>query len=99
MSGIRGVLIALLLALVLTGATCQRKPEPPDPGVAVRPEPVLVERRVYVPIDRKLTRREAVAEGPIPMCYDVAAKRRAAIERLNSRMEQIEAIQGTEVKP
>jgi len=33
------------------------------------------------------------------MCYDVAAKRRAAIERLNSRMEQIEAIQGTEVKP
>jgi len=40
-----------------------------------------------------------VAEGPIPMCYDVAAKRRAAIERLNSRMEQIEAIQGTEVKP
>ena len=99
MSGIPRLLTAALLVLALCGATCQRKPELPDPGVAVRPEPVIVERRVYVPIPRELTRREPVAEGPIPMCFDVAAQRRAALDRVNARLEQIEAIQGTEAKP
>jgi len=86
---------AVLLAL----AACRSAPTLPDPGVAVRPVPVIVERRVYVPIPKDLTRREPMPEGPIAMCYDVAAQRRAAIERLHGRLEQIEAIQGTEAKP
>lgn len=99
MSGIPRLLTAALLVLALCGATCQRKPENPDPGVAIRPEPVIVERRVYVPVPKRLTGREPIAEGPIAMCFDVAAQRRAALERANAKLEQIEAIQGTEVKP
>ncbi|MEN5208021.1 hypothetical protein ABE493_07845 [Stenotrophomonas terrae] len=99
MPGISRLLMCVLLVLMLAGATCQRKPEQPEQGVAVAPEPVVVERRVYVPVPRMLTRQEAIAEGPIPMCYDVAAQRRAAIERLNARMQQIQALQGTEAKP
>jgi hypothetical protein len=99
MSGVRRVLIALLLVLALCGATCQRKPELPEPGVAVRPVPVVTERRVYVPVPAELTRRVPIAEGPIPMCFEVSAQRRAALEQVNARLEEIEAIQGTEAKP
>ncbi|KAF1697988.1 hypothetical protein CSC62_07535 [Pseudoxanthomonas jiangsuensis] len=99
MPGILRLLIAAGLVLALSGASCQHKPDDPDPGVAVRPEPVIVERRVYVPVPSSLTRREPIAEGPIAMCFDVAAQRRAALERANAKLQQVEAIQGTEVKP
>lgn len=68
-------------------------------SVAVAPQPVLVERRIYVPIPARLTQTEAMPEGPIAQCFDVAAQRRAVIERQNARAEQIRSIQGTEVKP
>lgn len=99
MSRLFRVLIAIALVVALSGASCQRKPGCPSPGVAVRPEPVVVERRVYVPVPPRLTEREPIAEGPIAMCFDVAAQRRAAVERANAKLEQIEAIQATGVKP
>lgn len=93
------VLIAIALVVALSGATCNRKPDCPPLGVAVRPEPVIVERRVYVPVPPRLTEREPIAEGPIAMCFDVAAQRRAALERANAKLEQVEAIQAAGAKP
>lgn len=68
-------------------------------SVAVAPHPVVVVRRIYVPIPARLTQIEAMPEGPIAQCFDVAAQRRAVIERQNARAEQVRSIQGTEVKP
>jgi hypothetical protein len=91
---------ALLLAPLLLAA-CQRgghKPDLPE-GPAVLPQVVTVERVRYVAIPAHLTQELPVAEGPLSQCPDVAARRRADQEKLNSRLRQIRAIQGTEVKP
>jgi predicted small lipoprotein YifL len=98
MSGIRALLIFLAIALL---AACGRnaKPDLPPAGGAVTPVVQVVERRVYVPIDDTLTRPEPIAEGPISMCFDVAAQRRAAIERGNAKLKAIGAKQGTVVTP
>lgn len=97
------IAIALLVTLLL--AACNRdrgelKPDLPShcPSGSA-PDVRIVERKVYVPIPATLTRREDIAEGTLAECPQVARERRAAIERLNSRMQQIEAQQGTEVKP
>ena len=95
-------ILRILIAVVFAATNAACVPAKPDTGpvqCAVAPEPVVVERRVYVSIPASLTRSEAVPEGPIAQCFDVAAQRRAAIERLNGRAEQVRAIQGTEVKP
>ncbi|MGE8210947.1 MAG: hypothetical protein ACN6RH_15745 [Stenotrophomonas rhizophila] len=98
MPSIFRLLTAALLAAAI--AACgPTKPETEPMQCAVAPEAVVVERRVYVPIPAALTRSEAVPEGPIAQCFDVAAQRRAVIERLNGRAEQVRAIQSTEVKP
>lgn len=94
---LRLLTIAAMAALL---ASCGRtKPEVGPAQCAVAPQAVVVERRVYVAIPSALTRTEVVPEGPIAQCFDVAAQRRAVIERLNGRAEQVRAIQGTEVKP
>lgn len=90
----------LPIALVLLAA-CGRdnvRPDLPGDGHAVVPEVVIVERRVYVPIDPALTEPLAIAEGSITQCFDVAAQRRAALEVANARLREIAAIQGTEVE-
>lgn len=95
-------ILRLLIVTALAGLLAACGPARPDAGpvqCAVAPEPVVVERRVYVPIPAALTRTEPVPEGPIGQCFDVAAQRRAVIERLNGRAEQVRAIQGSEVKP
>lgn len=95
-------ILRILTAVAFAALTAACGPAKPDAGpaqCAVAPEPVVVERRVYVSIPASLTRSEVVPEGPIAQCFDVAAQRRAAIERLNGRAEQVKAIQGTEVKP
>lgn len=98
MPSILRLLTAAALAAVL--AACGRtKPDAGPSQCAVTPEPVVVERRVYVRIPAALTRTEAVPEGPITQCFEVSAQRRAVIERLNGRAEQVRAIQGTKVKP
>lgn len=98
MPSILRLLTAASLAAVL--AACGRtKPDAGPAQCAVTPEPVVVERRVYVRIPAALTRTEAVPEGPITQCFEVSAQRRAVIERLNGRAEQVRAIQGTKVKP
>lgn len=89
---------ALVMALCAFGS-CGKRPDRPRPEVIVQPAPVIVERRVYVSVPKQLTAREATPEGPIAQCFDVAAQRRAVIERLGAKLEAIEAIQGTEVKP
>jgi hypothetical protein len=91
-------IVRLLIALVLSAllVACKSAPRKPDlPVTRTTPEAVLVERRVYVPIDPELTRTEPVPEGPLSMCPAVAAARRAAIERLNARVRQVAAKQGT----
>lgn len=95
-------ILRILTAAAFAAMTAACGPAKPDAGpaqCAVAPEPVVVERRVYVSIPASLTRSEVVPEAPIAQCFDVAAQRRAAIERLNGRAEQVRAIQGTEVKP
>ena len=97
----------LTLAIAITAllAACGRdradvKPDLPTHCPAGSAADVrIVERKIYVSIPRTLTRQEDIAEGTLAECPQVARERRAAIERLNSRMQQIEAQQGTEVKP
>lgn len=94
-------LLAIALALVLAGCCRHRdeiKPDLPGAGTVVAPEVVTVERRVYVPIPGNLT-AEPIAEGPIAQCFEVAAQRRAALERANAKIAQCAAVQGTEVEP
>lgn len=92
-----------LLILVLAAATlaaCRENTRPDPPAqVVVKPDVVTVTRRVYVPIDAALTEPEAIAEGSIAQCFDVASQRRAALERANAKLSAIAAKQGTEVKP
>jgi hypothetical protein len=93
-------ILIILAALALLGACKdQVKPDLPGPGTVVTPTVVTIERVVYVAIPAGLTRPEPIAEGPIAQCFDVAAKRRAALERANSKLTQIGTIQGTEVHP
>lgn len=93
--------LLLLLAILLPLAACKPalKPDLPSPDKIVAPTIVTIERLVYVPIPANLTRPEPIAEGPIAQCFDVAAQRRAALQRANSKLGQIGHIQGTEVKP
>lgn len=93
-------MIVLLLATVALAA-CQRgghKPDLPE-GPAVLPEAITVERVRYVSIPAHLTQEQPIAEGPLSQCPDVAASRRAALRNANSKLREIRAIQGTEVKP
>jgi len=95
----------LAVCLVLALAACTRdrgevKPDLPahcPAGAAA--ELRIVERKIYVPVPASLTRREEIAEGPLAECPQVARDRRAALERYEARMKQIESLQGTEVKP
>lgn len=89
--------IVMLLAL----AACRKDVQPdlpPSCPTAVA-EVTVVERRVYVPIERSLTQRERIAEGPLAQCPMVAAERRKAIESANAKLKAIESKQGTEVEP
>lgn len=96
----RAVVPLLVLVLVACGRDhAGIQPDLPTACTAVAPEVQVIERIVYVPIKRELTREEPIAEGPIAQCFDVAAKRRAALERINSRVREISEIQGTEVEP
>lgn len=95
----------LIIAIATLLAACGRdrgdlKADlPPSCTAGAAAEVRIVERKIYVPIPSSLTRREDIAEGPLAECPQVARERRAALERSNSRAAQIEAIQGTEVKP
>lgn len=91
--------LCLTLALAACGDRGRVRADLPDPGTAVAPEVVVVERIVYVPIPAAITRPEPIAEGPIAQCFEVAAKRRAALERANAKLAQCAAVQGTEVEP
>lgn len=93
---------AVLLLLVPALAACtgkNHKPDLPGEGTAVAPELQIVERIVYVPIPAVLTKAEPIAEGPITQCFAVAAERRAALQRCNAKLKQVDAVQGTEVEP
>ena len=95
-------LLAILPALLVLAGCCRErhdlKPDLPGAGTVVAPEVVVVEKRVYVPIPGNLT-AEPIAEGPISQCFQVAAERRAALERANAKIAQCAAVQGTEVEP
>ncbi len=90
----------LIVILLVALAGCHRATKPSAPAqVIVKPEPVVIIKRMYVPIPAALTKEEPIAEGPIAQCFEVAAKRRAGQERANARLRKIGAIQGTEVQP
>lgn len=92
------IVLAALIVLALTGCPGKlRKPELPQ--CAVAPELQVVERHVYVPLPKRLTTPEPIAEGPLSECPMVARERRAAIERANAKLREAGAIQGTEVAP
>jgi len=96
----RGLLIlAALCMLTACGKKGETHPDLPGASTVVQPTIVTVERIVYVRVPADLTQPEPVAEGPIAQCFDVAAQRRAALARANSKLKQIGHIQGTEVKP
>lgn len=97
--------VLLLIVAALGLVACDRKRDdvradlppscPAGAGVEIR----VVERKVYVPIPSSLTQRAPIAEGPLAQCPQVAGDRRKELEKVNSRLQQIEAIQGTEVRP
>lgn len=93
------LLTATLAALMMLVACTKGGVRPEAPACAVKPQPVLVTERVYVPVPAALTARHAVPEGPLSACPLVAAQRRAVIEAQNAQLEQVEAIQSTEAKP
>jgi hypothetical protein len=90
------LLIALALVALLAGCPGMTRPDLPKAG-AVVPKPVVIERRVYVPIDPQLTAPEPVAEGPVHEMPEVSAQRKAALLRANAKLRAIAAKQGTEV--
>jgi hypothetical protein len=78
-----------LLAILLTG--CATK------DVVMKPsEPIVIDKYVYVPVSKTLTVREDIATGPLSQCPVVAAKRKAAIESCNAKLDAIEQIEGAE---
>ncbi|GGD45740.1 hypothetical protein [Pseudoxanthomonas indica] len=93
------ILIVLIVSALLSACRSGVRPDLPEASTAVLPKVQIVERIVYVKIPERLTKQEAVPEGPIAQCFDVAAARRAVIERQNARAAEIATIEGTEVKP
>jgi len=93
------LLAAALCMLAACGKQGQTKPDLPGAAAVVQPTVVTVEHKVYVEVPDYLTKPEPIAEGPINQCFDVAAQRRAALTRANSKLKQIGQIQGTEVQP
>lgn len=93
------IVIAIVLVLALAACREDRKPDLPGAGHVVETQVVEVIRYVYVPIPASITRPEPIAEGPITQCFEVAAQRRAALERANAKLAQCAAVQGTEVAP
>ena len=94
--------VVFVIACALAFSACagrEVKPDLPPVETAVIPQVHTVQRIVYVPVPPNLTRQEDVPEGPITQCFDVAAQRRAVIQRQNARLKAIGEIQGTGVKP
>ena len=94
----RLMLILAFLALVMG---CGRKDVKPDVarGVIVTPKVVTVTKYVYVRVPDRLTSVLPVAEGPLSQCPDVAAARRAQLQRCNADREEAGALSGTQAKP
>lgn len=90
-------LVRLLIFSLLAGCATSPGTRLPAAEGAVRPVVQVVERYVYVPIDSVLTGPEFIAEGPLSMCPQVAAERRAALERCNAKLAAIAGQQGTAV--
>nr|WP_308006586.1 hypothetical protein [Xanthomonas albilineans] len=90
--------LSVLMLATLTGCPLRNDNRAPH-ACAVLPQPVEIVRRVYVPIDPALTATVPVAEGPLSECLNVAAQRKDALKRANSKLQQIKQIQGTQVKP
>lgn len=94
----RQTIVVIAAALLLTACPGKvRKPDLPS-GTVIKPEAIVVERRVYVPIPAHLTEELPVAEGPIEQCWPVAADRKAQVEKANARFREIAEIEGTVVE-
>jgi hypothetical protein len=91
----RNVWLLSLVSLLLAACASAGGSKLPSTEGAVAPVVQIVERIVYVPIDSALTGLEPIAEGPLSMCPKVAAERRAALERCNSKLTQIDQVEGT----
>lgn len=89
----------LILAGALLGCSgTSARPDLPSSGGAVAPQVQVVERIVYVPVPAWLTSPEPIAEGPLSRCPQVAAERRAALQRCNAKLAQAGLIEGTAVE-
>lgn len=83
----------LTLASVALLGACATTAPTPAPRVEVIEAPV----RVYVPIDKALTRRCPIASGPLSEIPRVSRERRRALEECNAQLEAIEKLRGTPV--
>lgn len=88
----RRILLIVALVLPLLGASCETRPDLPDVAPPVH---TVTEKVVFVPIDKALTTRCPIAEGPVSQVIDVARARKAALETCNGQLEAIEQVQGT----
>lgn len=94
--------LLILAMLVLGSAACRkdvRGADIPAQGAVVVPEVVTVVRERYVRIRPELTAQHPIAEGPLAQCPDVAAARKAELQKANAKLGEIAGVQGTEVKP
>lgn len=94
--------LLIAIALVLASAACRkdvRGADLPAQGAVVVPEVVTVVRERYVRIRPELTAQHPIAEGPLSQCPDVAAARKAELQKANAKLREIAGVQGTEVKP
>jgi hypothetical protein len=86
------VRVAIAAAVVLlSGCATDR--------VAFKPaEPIIVDRYIFVSIDKTLTQPEEIASGPLSQCPKVAAERKAAVESCNAKLKAISEIEGTDAQ-
>lgn len=93
MSHLARLLIVALLSLALVA--CRNDVRAPGPNTVERIVEVPV--KVYVPIDKKYTKRCPIAEGPLREIPSVSRERKKALEVCNGQLETIEKVQGTPV--
>lgn len=83
--------VGLLIAMVASGCSgLQCKTD-----VLHVPEPVEIERHVYVAIDEALTTQHHIATGTVGECLTVAAARGRELRKCNADKAAIRAVQGS----
>ena len=96
---ILALIAALALSACKTAAPRTELPPPaPAPVVMEKPITIVVEKRVFVPIESVYTDPLPIARMPLWQCPIEADENRLMLERANQHRAAVGALQGTPVK-